>query len=386
MLSDTDDDEPDTPQELLMLKEKYKVSDALGKTLILSLVDHSKHSFQTLNNVFNCSRHNWKKAVALSKEPALNIPTKTPFKRNRLNTSKCQHFLEFIFANNFLQDTAFGSRKLKFENGESQEIPRAILTCKYSHVIGAYIKACEASGFDHVSESSLWRILGELKPSQQKSMGGLDDIYAAGMTAFDTLKRLCKEMSSDNKISKDLEAGKRYLKTKQTSNCSNNSEIKTHNIDFALSDPKSPNLAHEVTEVTDEVCNNCVQLWQAINDVSDLADKSTPINQYNAKNAIVDIKAYLSHLIPDVKQQKAKAYAFSCLEKDETALFWLKDYCQKVTPMKFREGQVDYFGKKGMSLHVDVLQTALSRSLFISQQCNVQTRIQRMFLLSLNMY
>ena len=36
-------------------------------------------------------------------------------------------------------------------------------------------------------------------------------------------------------------------------------------------------------------------------------------------------------------------------------MFWLKDYCQKVIPMKFREGQVDYFGKKGLSLHVDVL-------------------------------
>ena len=103
------------------------------------------------------------------------------------------------------------------------------------------------------------------------------------------------------------------------------------------------------------MCNDCVQLWQAINDVSELADKSTPINQYDTKTAIADIKAYVSHLIRDVQQQKAKVYAFSCLEKDETALFWLKDYCQKVIPMKFREGQVDYFGKKGMSLHVDVL-------------------------------
>ena len=34
--------------------------------------------------------------------------------------------------------------------------------------------------------------------------------------------------------------------------------------------------------------------------------------------------------------------------------FWLKDWAQKVLPFTFREKQSDYFGKKGMSVHVDV--------------------------------
>ena len=39
---------------------------------------------------------------------------------------------------------------------------------------------------------------------------------------------------------------------------------------------------------------------------------------------------------------------------DHETAFWLKDFCQKLLPVKFREGQKDYFGKKGLSLHVDV--------------------------------
>ena len=54
----------------------------------------------------------------------------------------------------------------------------------------------------------------------------------------------------------------------------------------------------------------------------------------------------------DAQQKKAKIDAFKLLDK-ETG-FWLKDFCQKILPAKFREGQKQYFGKKGMSLHVDI--------------------------------
>ena len=40
---------------------------------------------------------------------------------------------------------------------------------------------------------------------------------------------------------------------------------------------------------------------------------------------------------------------------DEKAAFWLKDYCQKVIQTKYRKGQKEYFGKKDISLHVDIL-------------------------------
>ena len=211
-----------------------------------------------------------RKGVTLSKEPKFKLPQKVPFKRNRFNMTKCEHFLEYIFANGFLQDTAFGSRKLKFDSNEKQEIPRAILTSKFSHVIGTYLNACKRTCFDPVSESTLWKILREIKPSQQKSLGGLDDIFAAGMTGFETLKKLAKEISSDSRnIIKSLEKGKQYLKTKYSSNCTNDSPIKTHNINLALSDPTNSKLAVNHV-VTNEICNDCAELWDAVDKVNRL--------------------------------------------------------------------------------------------------------------------
>lgn len=60
----------------------------------------------------------------------------------------------------------------------------------------------------------------------------------------------------------------------------------------------------------------------------------------------------MKHQIRDSQQRKAKTFCFDNLD-DETA-FWLKDFAQKVLPMRYREGQREYFGKKGMSMHVDV--------------------------------
>ena len=53
--------------------------------------------------------------------------------------------------------------------------------------------------------------------------------------------------------------------------------------------------------------------------------------------------------------ERAKLYATSQL--DPSCGFWLSDWAQKVIPSMFREGQRDYFGKKGMSVPVDVLLT-----------------------------
>ena len=61
----------------------------------------------------------------------------------------------------------------------------------------------------------------------------------------------------------------------------------------------------------------------------------------------------MQHQIRDAQQKLAKVTVFQNLDK--VTGFWLKDYCQKVLPAKYREMQKEYFGKKGMTLHVDGL-------------------------------
>jgi len=84
-------------------------------------------------------------------------------------------------------------------------------------------------------------------------------------------------------------------------------------------------------------------------------EKINPKNEddllYDVNIAKAGILKWLQH-IRHVQQNKANEESMDRLS-NSTAL-WIRDFCQKVLPMKFREGQCDYFGKKGMTLHVDV--------------------------------
>ena len=110
---------------------------------------------------------------------------------------------------------------------------------------------------------------------------------------------------------KGLENGRRYLKTKFQMNCMNDSSVKSHNINFALSYPKNLKLSTVTDQDLNEVCTDCLELWKAINTVRDIGESSqSPEVQYDVKIAIEDIKSYVSHLIRDVQQRKAKAHVF----------------------------------------------------------------------------
>ena len=146
--------------------------------------------------------------------------------------------LDFIFSSGLLQDTAYGVQKLKFARGKEETVPKAILTSRYSHVIGLFKEACKNVNYDALSDSSLWNILNTLKPSRQRSLAGLDDIVAAGMNRFNILQTVSKgSYCNDHELRNVLERGRKYLNTRYALNFSEEFEIASHNCLYALSDP-----------------------------------------------------------------------------------------------------------------------------------------------------
>ena len=73
----------------------------------------------------------------------------------------------------------------------------------------------------------------------------------------------------------------------------------------------------------------------------------------------------MKHQVREAQQERAKSDVFN--DFDEYSAFWPQDFAQKVLPVKFREGEHEYFGKRGMNLHVDVF--------FIRKDSQVRTKI-----------
>ena len=78
----------------------------------------------------------------------LEIPKKATITRNKLNTQKCEHFLDFLFNNKLLQDVAYGVINIKFDNEDCQKIAHAMLVTKYSHTNSFYLDVCKNSDYN----------------------------------------------------------------------------------------------------------------------------------------------------------------------------------------------------------------------------------------------
>ena len=74
---------------------------------------------------------------------------------------------------------------------------------------------------------------------------------------------------------------------------------------------------------------------------------------YDVSIALENIITYMKHQSTDVQQRKAKKAILENLDDD--SVFWLRNFTQKILPCQFREGQKKYFGKKGISFHVNFM-------------------------------
>ena len=104
---------------------------------------------------FKCSKFKIDQARAMkTTEKGIVREEKVQFKRTRLNTQKCEHFLNFIFSKGLLQDVAYGTTTIKFDSGDTQNIPHAILQTKFSHTIEFYKNSYADSDYTPLSDSN----------------------------------------------------------------------------------------------------------------------------------------------------------------------------------------------------------------------------------------
>jgi len=87
---------------------------------------------------------------------------------------------------------------------------------------------------------------------------------------------------------------------------------------------------------------------QQINQIIDIEEKNEL--QYDFQQAREAIIELMRHLIRAAQQDNSKSILLD--QMDEETAFLTIDWAQKVLQQKHREGQSEYYGKKGMSVLV----------------------------------
>ena len=138
-LSDESDEE--IPDELVRLSQIYDHSDNISQSALLSLVDHSKYTKEMLMNVFRCSKYKIEQARRLAASSSgFVLPKQQQLTRSRLDLIKAEHFLDYLFSRGLLQDVAYGTTRIKYEDGTQQKIAHSVLIAKFSHSVSFYIQ------------------------------------------------------------------------------------------------------------------------------------------------------------------------------------------------------------------------------------------------------
>ena len=197
--------------------------------------------------------------------------------------------------------------------------------------------------------------------SQRTSLAGLDDYTADGTEGIDILENLVISLSlmksEQQRIIKQLQEAKRYLKTGFYSNLSLRLTVSSHCVEFALSDSNSKidfyvNCDHQ----HNYDCKNCSNLVATLNEIQELIRISNSSQkdewEYDFNASINKIYKWQKHLVRHFVQSKSKIDILKNLKHGSA--FWLRDWSMKFLPMEYREKSSSWFGKRGMSQYVDV--------------------------------
>ena len=136
-----------------------------------------------------------------------------------------------------------------------------------------------------MSDTSLWRVLHSIKPSQRKELAGLDDVTAAGMNGFQVLINVANKWKYPD-IIKSYEKCKRYLKSNYLVRCS-----ESHSTLFPLSDTTDTDLSKYPQTVDNKVCTECIDLISSLNKLKEMVKESNVENLlYNVMLQLVMLK------------------------------------------------------------------------------------------------
>ena len=177
---------------LLAVVESYKQAETseISRRQLLSLVAGKVTYAALAAHIPRLTRYEFTAARRYMLEVGAGLPVQPAAKqtREKVDSAKLDHFLDFITSSNIVQDLPFGRKTLTLSSSLKIDIPNVIRTMLPSRLIKQYNQYCSEEGYTPLSTRTLFRILsGACVASVRKSLQGLDSYAAEGGRGFDDL-------------------------------------------------------------------------------------------------------------------------------------------------------------------------------------------------------
>lgn len=236
-----------------------------------------------------------------------------------------------------------------------------ILTGLHTAVAESYISDRSQQGIRTFSFSTIMRILKVVRFSGKKSLAGLDDTVADGVKAFDTLSGIVNVFPAAQKaaLNQRLSNAKRFLKIEQYRHVVESSDVAEHCSNYLLSDPKDNQLAQMCNHLHLKHCAKCLEPFNLLNEIKEILEQQNfgshelEVYEFDFIQSKKKIISWFVHNVRAYRQNAAKIFAETRLLSG-TCVIVVRDWGMKVLPMLFREGQISWYSKKGMSVHLSV--------------------------------
>ena len=140
---------------------------------------------------------------------------------------------------------------------------------------------------------------------------------------------------------------------------SESSPVADHCSGYTLSDSKDDELRSQCSHNHDIQCSQCESLSNVLFSIKTFLTESTFVPEeledvlYTHSHAVQAIHSWKAHQLRCVRQDTARTACLSAL--DETSVLITQDWAMKFLPLKYRENQSDWYGKRGISWHISVI-------------------------------
>ncbi|XP_076086616.1 uncharacterized protein LOC143057233 isoform X2 [Mytilus galloprovincialis] len=354
----------DSPQFIDALVESYmRAETSTVRCQILSILSsHSK--FEDINKkIPSLTSHKFYTAKKHAKEFGVGAPVaREKQTRGRVDDAKLEHFLDFITSSHVIKDLPLGEKTLTLSSGELIQTPYVIRCLAPATIVKQYSRICEEENFNAIGESTMYKILSECSAAVRKSVEGVDYYVAEAGEAFRELENIVNQIPMNNDGKETIEnllKAKHYLKTDYKMHVRTSSTIADHCFVHALSQTGSVFFEDQCPHDHIHQCPQCYQLEHTLSTIltktADVGWDNPEAYLFKVEKSVNAIKELKSHILRTKVQDSARADITGNLKEGE--MFLVADWAMKFLPRKFREGQTDWFGKRGINWHITVCAT-----------------------------